>query len=236
MFVSTLYDVIRTRQGSMSSFMSFPSMTQSSHSPSSCRGEEANSAGILRLHERREDLQMQALQITRDDGMPEWTSSHFDSLGCLGSHNLPAGPGTSSKLCRSRRMDQAILQHDHIICFLGGGHFLLPERIAGRLVAFETLSENVSVSQMLSYLPYRKLISFRNGRINIIWLYIHRWLRVTPLLGIAILYSSTLLNHLGSGPFWPVFDTSNVKINCENYWWAALLHIQTYYNPTDMVS
>lgn len=66
-------------------------------------------------------------------------------------------------------------------------------------------------------------------------LYIHRYLRLTPFLAISILFSVSLMRYFGNGPLWPNTITLLSK-QCERNWWAALLYIQNYYNPIDVVS
>ncbi|XP_031639007.1 nose resistant to fluoxetine protein 6-like [Contarinia nasturtii] len=70
------------------------------------------------------------------------------------------------------------------------------------------------------------------GRINIPLLYFHRYLRLTPLLGVTFLISMSLLKFLGNGPVWPLLMTKDTS--CEKYWWSALLYVQNYVNPTEM--
>ena len=75
---------------------------------------------------------------------------------------------------------------------------------------------------------------FRNGRINIPLLYFHRYLRLTPLLFMSILFSVSLLRFFGSGPIWP--QTMSMTDTCKTYWWSVLLYLQNYVNPNKMVS
>lgn len=75
---------------------------------------------------------------------------------------------------------------------------------------------------------------FRKGRINIPKLYLHRFLRLTPLLGVSILFSLSLLRFMGNGPIWPRM-LDRLSKQCELYWWSALLYTQNYVNPRNMV-
>lgn len=77
-------------------------------------------------------------------------------------------------------------------------------------------------------------ITFSNKQVNIFLLYFHRFLRLTPLLAMGILLVTTLLNHVGDGPLWPKYTAT--QDNCVEYWWSALLYVQNYVNPTQMVS
>lgn len=79
------------------------------------------------------------------------------------------------------------------------------------------------------------LLHFRKGRINVLMLYFHRYIRLTPLLGVSILFSISLLKFFGNGPLWPsTLDSLSQK--CERNWWTTLLYIQNYVNPKDIVS
>lgn len=69
---------------------------------------------------------------------------------------------------------------------------------------------------------------------NVPLLYIHRYMRLTPLLGATFLISMSILRFFGSGPFWPTM-LSFFHDECYQYWWSALLHIQNFVNQNDMV-
>lgn len=82
---------------------------------------------------------------------------------------------------------------------------------------------------------YMLLALKKNGRINIPMLYIHRYMRLTPMLAVTIFYTITLLRFLGNGPIWP--STMQLfKGQCVRNWWTALLYVQNYSNGDDMVS
>lgn len=68
--------------------------------------------------------------------------------------------------------------------------------------------------------------------VNYFRMYLHRYLRYTPVLMILILFFVSLAKFLGSGPF---FNLEAYTSPCENYWWSALLHIQNYVNPNELV-
>lgn len=75
---------------------------------------------------------------------------------------------------------------------------------------------------------------FRKGRINVPLLYFHRYLRLTPLLGVLILFTMSLMRFMGNGPIWPSTIDFLGK-QCERHWWSTLLYVQNYVNPKDMV-
>lgn len=78
-------------------------------------------------------------------------------------------------------------------------------------------------------------VNSSKGKINIPLMYFHRYLRLTPLLGITVLLSMSLLRFLGNGPIWPILFESYGE-SCKRNWWTVLLYVQNYLNPTDIVS
>ena len=75
----------------------------------------------------------------------------------------------------------------------------------------------------------------RNGKIKIFSVYLHRYVRMTPLLAVSMLVSMSLLRFLGNGPFWPIVLDFNTG-HCEHYWWSTLIYVQNYVNPKNIVS
>jgi hypothetical protein len=51
---------------------------------------------------------------------------------------------------------------------------------------------------------------------------------LTPTYAMIMLVLSTLLIHVGSGPFW--FEIERAANNCANNWWINLLYINNYIN------
>lgn len=76
---------------------------------------------------------------------------------------------------------------------------------------------------------------FRKGRMNVPMLYLHRYLRLTPLLAITILSTVSLLRFMGNGPLWPMMFNFISK-QCESNWWSTILYVQNYVHPNNMVS
>lgn len=75
----------------------------------------------------------------------------------------------------------------------------------------------------------------KQGRMNIPMLYIHRYMRLTPMLAVTIFYTITLLRFLGNGPIWPSIMLL-FKGQCVQNWWTSLLYVQNYMNGDDIVS
>lgn len=75
------------------------------------------------------------------------------------------------------------------------------------------------------------------GKMNVPLLYVHRYLRITPLYIIIILVGTFIFPLLGSGPYWHVAKTWAGF--CEKNWWKNALYINnlpiynTLEDPTD---
>lgn len=66
-------------------------------------------------------------------------------------------------------------------------------------------------------------------------MYANRYIRITTALAPIILFTITFLRFSGSGPEWSVRSNQIIEF-CDKYWWSALLHIQNYVNPLEIVS
>lgn len=69
---------------------------------------------------------------------------------------------------------------------------------------------------------------------NIPLYYLHRYLRLTPVLAVLILIFANLLKYLGNGPLWYNIEP-NYMADCGEYWWSTLLYIQNYVNLDNQV-
>ncbi|XP_066252625.1 nose resistant to fluoxetine protein 6-like [Euwallacea similis] len=84
------------------------------------------------------------------------------------------------------------------------------------------------ISGALVSIAYFSESSKRN--INWSMFYFYRFLRITPPLAVVVLWHCTVIQHFGSGPLWnDMLDI--VQKPCQEYWWAAVLHIQNYVHP-----
>ncbi|XP_031352999.1 nose resistant to fluoxetine protein 6-like [Photinus pyralis] len=75
----------------------------------------------------------------------------------------------------------------------------------------------------LSYVFMRK--TGKLGKFNLLAFYAHRYVRLTPTLGVIVLVYVFLLKYMGSGPLWPEL-ARRVSAPCETNWWKTLLYIQ----------
>lgn len=73
-----------------------------------------------------------------------------------------------------------------------------------------------------------------SGKINLWSLYLRRYIRITAPLAALILFAVSFLEYTGEGPLWNQM-LGSTKDSCIKYWWSALLHIQNYVNPSNMV-
>lgn len=75
----------------------------------------------------------------------------------------------------------------------------------------------------------------KNNRINLIKFYLHRYIRMTPLMMVIIGFCATVLRYLGQGPAWlesiMMFDKW-----CEDNWWINALYLHNFVKRETMVS
>lgn len=56
-----------------------------------------------------------------------------------------------------------------------------------------------------------------------------------PVFGVLILIILSILKHFGDGPYFDFLSNNALIYQCRDNWWAALLHIQNYYCPLEVV-
>ncbi|CRK95084.1 CLUMA_CG008562, isoform A [Clunio marinus] len=71
------------------------------------------------------------------------------------------------------------------------------------------------------------------GRLSPSHLYIHRYLRITPVLAATIFCFMSLQRYFGDGPMNKSLIDQSLS-GCNDYWYAALLHIQNFVNPNNL--
>lgn len=74
----------------------------------------------------------------------------------------------------------------------------------------------------------------RRGKLNLVFFYIHRYLRMTPLMMALIAFCATLLRYTGEGPGW---RDSIVMYDgwCKDNWWINSLYLHNFINTNNMV-
>ena len=75
----------------------------------------------------------------------------------------------------------------------------------------------------------------KKGKVNLPRFYLHRYLRITPVLVALVFVMVSFFRHFGDGPYHKNVLLFNLP-HCEKYWWVTFLHIQNYFNPNDLVS
>lgn len=79
---------------------------------------------------------------------------------------------------------------------------------------------------LVSYLTLHELEK-RNGKINWLLFYFHRFWRLTPPLMLVLLVYTAYFQYWGSGPLWPPRSPDHDQ--CSQYWWRNLLYIQNFF-------
>ncbi|EDW07850.1 nose resistant to fluoxetine protein 6 [Drosophila mojavensis] len=67
------------------------------------------------------------------------------------------------------------------------------------------------------------------GKLNIPMMYFHRYIRLTPVVAVVVLYIMSLYRYSGAGPMWFKLGTQDQR--CADTWWATLLYVQNYAFP-----
>ncbi|EDW45504.1 GM16810 [Drosophila sechellia] len=88
------------------------------------------------------------------------------------------------------------------------------------------------LSGLLLVLSALREMDRSKGRLHVPLMYLHRLVRLTPVLALAVLIFMTLFPRLDSGPLWNQFTSSSEL--CSDTWWATLLYVQNYAAPGRM--
>lgn len=70
---------------------------------------------------------------------------------------------------------------------------------------------------------------------NVIGLYLHRYLRLTPAYAMMIGFYATLFYKVSSGPHWDQWIGAN-RDYCRENWWTNLLYLNNYIHLPRIVS
>lgn len=90
---------------------------------------------------------------------------------------------------------------------------------------------------MLKRFHYSNKVCFlyiSKGKLNLGMMYFHRYIRLTPVVAVVILYIMSLYKYSGHGPMWMKIGTQDDR--CSDTWWATLLYVQNYVFPKKIVS
>ncbi|KAF7277478.1 hypothetical protein GWI33_007113, partial [Rhynchophorus ferrugineus] len=92
--------------------------------------------------------------------------------------------------------------------------------ISGFLLAYQYLKQNEKpLGNHLKNVPY---------------LYIQRYLRLTPPVFAAYVFIVGVYSHFAEGPMF-LTSFSSARDTCVKYWWSFFLYIQNYVNYDDIV-
>ncbi|RWS12605.1 nose resistant to fluoxetine protein 6-like protein [Dinothrombium tinctorium] len=87
---------------------------------------------------------------------------------------------------------------------------------------------------LLAYLALKEMQK-NAGKFNLLAYWIHRYVRLTPLMLAVIAFSATLLRYMGQGPAWlesiVMFDKW-----CKDNWWINALYLHNFVNRENMVN
>ncbi|XP_055613183.1 nose resistant to fluoxetine protein 6-like [Uranotaenia lowii] len=73
----------------------------------------------------------------------------------------------------------------------------------------------------------------KKQKFNPLWLYLHRYIRITAPLAALVLITVSLTMYMGEGVMWK-WLIDQMQVTCSKYWWSTLLHIQNYVNPEEL--
>ena len=76
----------------------------------------------------------------------------------------------------------------------------------------------------LFIIELNKLQKFTGNKIFL--MYIHRFLRITPMYLFCVLFIWSMQRYIGSGPLW--IDAENLVGNCDEYWYANFIYLNNF--------
>lgn len=110
-----------------------------------------------------------------------------------------------------------------------------PKHILSQFFANGTFSVDsfFFISGLLVTNSCLKQLSKNNGKLDLFSFYFHRYLRMTPLMMVIILFSSTLLKYLGEGPS---FQESTIMFDswCQENGWLNALYLHNFIRRENM--
>lgn len=87
---------------------------------------------------------------------------------------------------------------------------------------------------LMAYTAMTKNEKNPKGRFDMIGLYLHRYLRLTPAYAMMIGFYATLFYKIGNGTQWNLWVGEN-RDCCKENWWTNLLYINNYVNLSRIV-
>lgn len=90
------------------------------------------------------------------------------------------------------------------------------------------------LSGMLAAVGIMKTLDKSKGKLNILMMYVHRYIRLTPTYAIIVGVGATLLNYAGNNPKWKAIELEETL--CRENWWTNLLYINNIFHMQEMVN
>ncbi|GAB1602636.1 nose resistant to fluoxetine protein 6-like [Argonauta hians] len=160
-----------------------------------------------------------------------------------GSKLLNTDQGVATLTCihgiRFLSMTWVLLGHTYVF---GSSLFRNPATIMGYLkqFAFQAIGNaTVSVdsffllSGLLVAYSTLKALDARQGKMNWIYFYVHRYWRLTPPILLVMMVYIPLFRYMGDGPFWP---SQGVENNfCRDSWFYNILYINNFLPKNQMM-
>ncbi|KAI1292044.1 Nose resistant to fluoxetine protein 6 [Halotydeus destructor] len=110
-----------------------------------------------------------------------------------------------------------------------------PKNVVSQIIANGTFSVDsfFFISGLLVSLVGLRMMRRTKGKFNFVYFYVHRYLRMTPLMMVIIGFSATLLRYAGDGPGWhesiTVYDSW-----CRDNWWLNVFYMHNFVNRSNM--
>ncbi|KAJ8946580.1 hypothetical protein NQ314_008862, partial [Rhamnusium bicolor] len=145
-------------------------------------------------------------------------------------------------ICGIKFLSMSLIIVGHSLIFLFGGpvvNIKFFEETSTKLENSPLLNNALLVDTFLllsGFLMCRLLLielEKRNGKVNIVVLYIARYIRLTPAYLVIIGLYTTLLYRAGSGPLWKS-RIGLEKERCLNSWWTNVLYVNNYINTDQL--
>lgn len=91
------------------------------------------------------------------------------------------------------------------------------------------------ISGLLVGIGFKDIIRRKSFKFKYLWVSIsYRYIRLTPVYAIVVLYETTSLARPKGHPFWELTVKTQLK-GCQNNWWTNLLYINNIINVSDIV-
>lgn len=132
----------------------------------------------------------------------------------------------------------------HALCFVFGGPVANSEFMDHSLKTFENafLTNSLLFVDIFLFLSgflfcriYLTELEKRKGNLNVLFLYLGRYIRLTPAYLTVIMFYVTWFPHIGSGPLWRQ-RVETEQERCAESWWLNILYINNYFNTDYLVS